>query len=86
MAIIIDWEIVSQKKIKTLSEKKIDKKSRVWLSIWFIWNKEDWFPLYKGYIKEDLWNNLKVLVWRRDEEPSIEFVVENKKIRYEKDC
>ena len=84
MAIIIDWKIVSQKNIKDTSKKKVDKKDRVWLHIWFIWDREDWFPLYKGYIKEDLWDKLKVIVWRADEDPSIEFVVEDKKIRYEK--
>lgn len=84
MAIIIDWEIVSQKKRKTPSKEKIDKNSRVWLPIWFIWDREDWFPLYKGYIKEDLWDKLRVFVWIADEELSTEFVVEDKKIKYEK--
>jgi len=58
-----------------------------WSDIWFIWEKNEWYPLYEWVIIEELWDNVKCKVfnqkiWNIDGEKII--TISKKEIKFNK--
>lgn len=79
MAVIIDWKVVQNKNTKKKKTKKelnktIDK--IVWMKASYVWEKEDWYRLFRWVVEKSLWNwkyELSLSSQRITDEPHLPF-------------